>query len=209
MELTIFNQQGQSTGRTIELDDKVFGLETPNDHAIYLDVRLIQANKRQGTSKAKERNEVAFSTKKLYRQKGTGNARVGDKKSPTRRKGGRIFGPKPRDYNFQLNKKVKQLARRSALTYKVRDEKITVMEGFSFDAPKTKRFIELLESFKLGTSKTLLVLGNYDQNVYLSGRNLPKAHVMIATDLNTLDILHADTLLMTEEAVKILNERLS
>ncbi len=207
MELQVYNLKGEATGRNIQLDDQVFGLEQPNDHAIYLDVRQIQANHRQGTHKAKERGEVSFSTKKLYRQKGTGNARPGSKKSPLYRHGGRIFGPRPRDYGFSLNKKVKSLARRSALTYKVREEKLVVLETLTFDAPKTKQFIDLLSNFKLQGAKTLVVLENYDQNVYLSGRNLPKAMVMAATDLNTYDILNADSILLTEGAANLLNER--
>lgn len=209
MEVAVYNIEGSETGRTVSLSDSVFGLENPSDQAIYQDVRLILANQRQGTHKAKERGEVAGSTKKPYRQKGTGNARPGMRKSPLWRHGGRIFGPRPRSYGFKLNKKFKQLARRSALTYKAKEENIRVLESFEFDAPKTKQFLSILSNLETSNKKTLLVLGDYNKNVYLSGRNLPKAQVMTVADLNTYDILNAEMLIITEDAVSVINERLA
>ncbi|MEZ4825855.1 MAG: 50S ribosomal protein L4 [Bacteroidia bacterium] len=209
MEVVVYNIEGSETGRTVSLSESVFGLDNPSDHAIYQDVRLILANQRQGTHKSKERGEISATTKKPYRQKGTGNARQGSRKSPLWRHGGRVFGPKPRDYGFKLNRKFKQLARRSALTYKAREEKIRVLENFEFDAPRTKRFLSILENLSLNNKKTLLVLGDYNMNVYLSGRNLPKAQVMTVADLNTYDILNAETLIITEDAVNIINEKLA
>ncbi len=209
MEVTVYNIDGTDTGKKINLADDVFSLETPNDHAIYLDVRQMMANKRQGTHKSKERGEVHGTNKKPYRQKGTGNARPGDRKSPLWRHGGRIFGPRPRDYGFKLNKKVKVLARRSALTYKAREESIRVLENFSFEAPQTKSMINLLAQFELSNTKVLLVTPDHDSNVYLSGRNLRKTNVMAAGDLNTYDILNAEVLLLTEDAVSVINERLA
>ncbi|MCB0850921.1 MAG: 50S ribosomal protein L4, partial [Bacteroidetes bacterium] len=164
---------------------------------------------RQGTHKAKERSEISGTRKKPYRQKGTGNARAGSRQSPLWRHGGRVFGPKPRDYSFKLNKKFKQLARRSALTYKAREENIRVLENFEFEAPKTKAFIDILNKLAVNGKKVLLVTDNYNKNVYLSGRNLPKAEVMAASDINTYAILNAEMLLLTEEAVNTINERLA
>ncbi len=209
MELSVYTIEGKETGRAAFLSDRVFDLENPNDHAIYQDVRLIMANQRQGTHKAKERAEIAGSTKKLYRQKGTGNARVGSAKSPTRRHGGRIFGPRPRTYGFKLNKKVKSLARKSALTYKAKDGKIKVVENFEFEAPKTKQYIEILGNLEMSGKKTLLVTTESNQNVYLSGRNLPKTEVIPVADLNTYDILNAEELILMEGAVEVINERLA
>lgn len=209
MELSVYTIEGKETGRAAFLSDRVFDLENPNDHAIYQDVRLIMANQRQGTHKAKERAEIAGSTKKLYRQKGTGNARVGSAKSPTRRHGGRIFGPRPRTYGFKLNKKVKTLARKSALTYKAKDGKIKVVENFEFEAPKTKQYIEILGNLEMSGKKTLLVTTETNQNVYLSGRNLPKTEVIPVADLNTYDILNAEELILMEGAVEVINERLA
>lgn len=209
MELTVYNIEGNKTPRTVELNDAVFGLENPNDHAIFLDVRLILANRRQGTHKSKERAEISGSNKKPYKQKGTGNARPGHKRSPLWRHGGTVFGPRPRDYGFKLNKKTRNVARRSALTYKVREEKVTVVENFAFDAPKTRQLLNILNNLELSQAKVLLVLGDGDKNIYLSGRNLPNAEVMTAADLNTYDILHADTLLVTEDAVQLINQRLA
>ncbi|MEM7509837.1 MAG: 50S ribosomal protein L4 [Bacteroidota bacterium] len=209
MELSVYTIEGKETGRAAFLSDRVFDLENPNDHAIYQDVRLIMANQRQGTHKAKERAEIAGSTKKLYRQKGTGNARVGSAKSPTRRHGGRIFGPRPRTYGFKLNKKVKSLARKSALTYKAKDGKIKVIENFEFEAPKTKQYIEILGNLEMSGKKTLLVTTESNQNVYLSGRNLPKTEVIPVADLNTYDILNAEELILMEGAVEVINERLA
>lgn len=208
MEVAVYNIEGTDTGRKASLAEAVFALETPNDQAIYQDVRLILANQRQGTHKAKERGEVHGTNKKPFRQKGTGNARQGDRKSPLFRHGGRIFGPRPRAYGFKLNRKVKSLARRSALSYKARENSIVVLENFGFESPKTKEFLQILRNLELAEKKVLLVLSEQDKNVYLSGRNLPKAHVVVASDLNTYDILHADTVVLTEDAVNIINERL-
>lgn len=212
MEVAVYTLSGEDTGRRINLADEVFALEAPNDHAIYMDVRQMQANQRQGTHKAKERGEVHGTNKKPFRQKGTGNARQGDRKSPLFRHGGRIFGPRPRDYGFRVNKKTKQLACRSALTYKAREENIRVLEDptSAFEAgPKTKQFISLLDSFELTGKKVVLALGVPTPNVYLSGRNIPKTTVTTGSDLNTYEILNADMLLLTEEAVTQINERLT
>ena len=209
MEAIVYKIDGGKTSRKVELSDSIFGLETPNDHAIYQDIRLIQANRRQGTHKSKERGEIAGTKKKPYRQKGTGNARAGSRKSPLWRHGGRVFGPKPRDYGFGLNKKVKTIARKSALTYKAREEQVKVVENFGFDAPKTKEFINILDCFELSGKKVLMVLADDDKNIYLSGRNIPKTEVRTAAELNTYDILNAETLILTEGAVKVINERLA
>lgn len=209
MEVAIYNIEGTDTGRRVDLADAIFALETPNDHAIYMDVRQILANQRQGTHKAKERGEVHGTGKKPYRQKGTGNARAGDRKSPLWRHGGRIFGPRPRNYGFSLNKKVKRLARKSALTYKANEESIRVMEDFQLEAPKTSAFKKILDSMELTGKKVLFVLPEQNKNIYLSGRNLPKTSVIQAENLNTYDILNADMLVLTEEAVGVINERMS
>lgn len=209
MEVAVYNIEGSETGRKVNLEANIFGLETPNDQAIYQDVRLILANKRQGTHKSKTRGEVHGTNKKPFRQKGTGNARQGDRKSPLFRHGGRIFGPTPRDYGFKLNKKVKVLARRSALTYKAREDGIKVVESFAFDAPKTKEFLNILNNLELAGKKVIFVMSAEDKTLYYSGRNLPKTQVVIAAELNTYDILHADTLLFTEDAVGVINERLA
>lgn len=207
MEAAVLSIQGTNTGRKVTLSDAVFGLERPSDHAIYMDVRQMMANARQGTHKTKERGEVSGSTKKAFRQKGTGGARRGGRRSPVLRHGGTIFGPKPRDYSFKVNQKIKQLARRSALTYKALGEAITVVEAPSFDAPKTKQFLAILESLKVADKKTLFVLNAQDDNLFFSGRNLPKAHVCTVSDLNTYDILNADQLVIVENAVSTINER--
>ncbi len=209
MEVAVYNIEGSETGRKVNLEANIFGLETPNDQAIYQDVRLILANKRQGTHKSKTRGEVHGTNKKPFRQKGTGNARQGDRKSPLFRHGGRIFGPTPRDYGFKLNKKVKVLARRSALTYKARENGIKVVESFAFDAPKTKEFLSILNNLELAGKKVSFVMSAEDKTLYYSGRNLPKTQVVIAAELNTYDILNADTLLFTEDAVGVINERLA
>ena len=209
MEAAVYSIQGETTGRSVELADNVFGLETPNDHAIYQDVRLIQANRRQGTSKAKERSEVHGTGKKPYRQKGTGNARAGDRKSPLWRHGGTIFGPRPRNYTFRLNRKEKVLARRSALSHKAKNEAVKVVENFEFEAPKTREFLSILRSLELAGKKVLVVLPEKNENLFLSGRNLPKTQVLVASDLNTYDIINADTVLFLEDAVSIVNERLA
>ena len=209
MKIPVYNIEGKETGRNITLEKGVFALENPNDHLIYMDVRLIRNNHRQGTSKAKERGEVSGSNKKPFRQKGTGNARPGHKRSPLWRHGGTVFGPRPRNYGFGLNKKQKRIARKSALTYKAQGDGIRVVENFTFEAPKTKQFVEILNNFELSGKKVLVVLGDNDPNVYLSGRNIPKASVCRALDLNTYDILNADQLLITEDAVKLINDRLN
>ena len=201
MEVAVLNTSGQETGKTVSLPDEVFGI-TPNDHVIYLAVKQYLANQRQGTHKSKERAEIAGSTKKLKRQKGTGTARAGSIKSPVFRGGGRVFGPKPRDYSFKLNKKVKQLARRSALAYKVQESSITVLENFSMEAPKTKEYLNILKGLNASDKKTLLVLGNHDYNIYKSSSNVKKAKVTTMDSLNTYDILHADQLIFAENAVE-------
>lgn len=200
MELTVYNIDGTKTARTVVLNDGIFAIE-PNDHAIYLDVKQYLANQRQGTHKTKGRSEVKGSTRKLHRQKGTGGSRKGDIKSPIFRGGGRIFGPQPRDYSFKVNKKVKRLARKSALTYKAKDNNIMVLEPFSFDEPKTKNYLELLKKFNLENKKSLLVLPETDRSIVLSSRNLPKANVALASELNTFMILNADHLLLLESSL--------
>jgi large subunit ribosomal protein L4 len=201
MELAIIDTKGKETSKKVKLDDAIFGVE-PNDHAIYLDVKQYLANKRQGTHKSKQRAEIAGSSKKLKRQKGTGGARAGNKKSPTRVGGGRAFGPEPRDYSFKLNKKLKSVARQSALTYKAKDKSITVIQDFNFESAKTKNYVELLSNLKLSDKKTLLVLGDSNNNVYLSSRNLTKAKVVKASELNTYDVLNANNLLLVESSIK-------
>ena len=200
MELTVYNIDGTKTARTVVLNDGIFGVE-PNDHAIYLDVKQYLANQRQGTHKSKERNEIAGSTRKLHRQKGTGGSRKGDIKSPLFRGGGRIFGPVPRDYSFKVNKKVKRLARKSALTYKAKDNNIMVLETFKMDEPRTKNYLEILKKYNLENKKSLLVVPEVDRNLVLSSRNIPKAKVALASDLNTYMILNADHLLLVESSL--------
>ncbi len=200
MELSVYNIEGKDTGRKVTLDESIFGIE-PNDHAIYLDVKQYMANNRQGTHKSKERSEVAGSTRKLGRQKGGGGARPGDIKSPVRVGGGRIFGPVPRDYSFKLNKKVKQLARKSALSYKVQENALVIVEDFTFEAPKTKNYTDMLKNLKSDDKKSLLVLADQNKNVYLSARNLEKADVATVSELSTYRILNAKSLLLTENAV--------
>ncbi len=201
MELAVYSIDGNKTAKTIDLNDSIFGIE-PNDHAIYLDVKQYLANQRQGTHATKQRNEVKGSTRKLRRQKGTGAARIGDIKSPLLRGGGRAFGKKPRDYSFKVNKKVKSLARMSALAYKVKDNNILVLEDFSFETPKTKQYIELLERFNMLDKKSLLVIPEADKNIMLSSRNLSKARVAIASDINTYQILNAQHLVFVESSLK-------
>ncbi|HOG05307.1 MAG: 50S ribosomal protein L4 [Paludibacter sp.] len=200
MELTIYNIKGEDTGRKISLNEAVFGIE-PNDHAIYLDVKQYLANQRQGTHKTKGRSEVKGSRRKLGRQKGSGIARPGDIKSPIRVGGGTIFGPVPRNYGFKLNKKVKQLARKSALSYKAKDNLITVVDQIEFDAPKTKDMIALTQNLKLADKKALIILANGNKNVYLSARNLARVKVVTVSELNTYKVLDAKNLIITEEAV--------
>jgi len=208
MEVAVINHKGEDTGRKVNLSEDIFAIE-PNDHAIYLDVKQYLANQRQGTHKSKERNEIAGSTKKIKKQKGTGSARAGSIKSPIFRGGGRVFGPRPRDYSFKLNKKLKQLARKSALTYKVKDECLVVLENVSFDSPKTKNYSGLLAGLSLSDKKTLLVLPEENINVYLSSRNLPKAKVVTVNDVNTYQLLNADQLVLCEGSVSMLETILS
>lgn len=203
MELAVIKHNGEDTGRKIILSDDIFAIET-NDHAIYLDVKQYLANQRQGTHKSKERNEIAGSTKKIKKQKGTGGARAGSIKSPIFRGGGRVFGPRPRDYSFKLNKKLKQLARKSALTYKAKDNSVMILENVSFDKPSTKGYIALLNGLSLSGEKTLLVLPEQNKNVYLSSRNVPKAKVVTVNDVNTYELLHADKLVLCEDSVSML-----
>jgi large subunit ribosomal protein L4 len=208
MNIPILNIKGEETGRKAKLDDKIFKIE-PNDHAIYLDVKQYLANQRQGTHKSKERAEVAGSTRKVKRQKGTGTARMGSLKSPVLRGGGRVFGPQPRDYSFKLNKKVKSLARKSALSYKLKDNDITIVEDFNLDMPKTKSFIEILKSLALSDKKTLMVIAKPDSNVVLSGRNLPKARVTLASNINTYDLLNAEKLILCEGSIEVIENILN
>ena len=205
MELSVYNIKGEDTGRKVVLDDAIYGIE-PNDHAIYLAVKQYMANRRQGTAKSKERSEISGSTRKLGRQKGGGGARRGDINSPLLVGGARVFGPKPRDYGFKLNKKVKALARCSALSYKAKENSIIVVEDFTFDVPKTKSYIEMLSNLKVDDKKSLVVLPDVDRNVYLSGRNLQGTKVTIAKTLNTYIVLDANVILMTEKSVKEINK---
>lgn len=208
MEVSVLNISGKETGAKVQLPEAIFGVE-PNDHAIYLDVKQYLANQRQGTHKAKQRNEIAGSTRKLYKQKGTGGARAGNIKSPLFNGGGRVFGPQPRDYSFKLNKKLKQLARKSALSYKAKDNNIVVLEDFTFDAIKTKNYAKLISDLNVADVKTLLVLPAANNNVYLSSRNIQKAKVITADQLNTYDVLNAGKLLLTAGSVKTLEEALA
>jgi large subunit ribosomal protein L4 len=208
MEVKVLNVSGKETGAKVQLSDEIFGIE-PNDHAIYLDVKQFLANQRQGTHKSKQRNEIAGSTRKLYKQKGTGGARAGSIKSPLFNGGGRVFGPQPRDYSFKLNKKLKVLARKSALAYKAKDNSVIVLEDFSFDSPKTKNFITLLGALNFSEEKTLIVLASANDNVYLSSRNIQKTKVITADQLNTYDVLNAGKLVFTTGSVKSLEEALA
>ena len=208
MEVAVLNAQGQETGRKVVLSDAVFGVEA-NDHAIYLDVKQYLADQRQGTHKSKQRNEVAGSTRKLKRQKGTGGARCGSIKSPLFPGGGRIFGPVPRDYSFKLNKKLKRLARRSALTYKARANAITVVEGINLDAPKTKSVVALANALKVADKKVLLVLPESNVNLQLSCRNIPSVKAILVSNLNTYEIMNASALVMVEGAENMLNVMLA
>lgn len=208
MEIAVLNTSGTETGKKVKLSETVFGVE-PSDHAIYLDVKQYLANQRTGTHKAKERSEVSGSTKKLHKQKGTGGSRKGSIKSGTMVGGARIHGPRPRDYSFKLNKKLKQLARKSALTYKAKENNITVLENFNIDGPKTKQYLSILNNLKLNTEKTLLVIPDYNDNIYRSSRNLPKAKVMTAKDLNTYEILAANRLILVDTSVSVIEEILN
>ncbi|MEM6877220.1 MAG: 50S ribosomal protein L4 [Bacteroidota bacterium] len=205
MKLEVFNASGAGTGREVELPENIFGIE-PNEHAVYLAVKAYLANQRQGTHKAKERGEVAGSTKKLHRQKGTGGSRKGDIKNPVFRGGGRIFGPRPRNYRQRLNKKVSRLARASVFSARASEGALKVVENISFDAPRTKEYINFLNSFELQNQKVLLITGDYDQNVYLSSRNLPKAQVTAAGELSTYDLMNATTILIAEGAIDKIKE---
>ena len=207
MEVAVYNISGKETGRKVQLDDSIFGIE-PNDHAIYLDVKQFRANQRQGTHKSKERNEVSGTTKKLKRQKGTGGARAGSMKSPVFVGGGTVFGPRPRDYSFRLNKKLKRLARLSALSYKAKGSSIVVLEDFNFDSPKTKLMVDLVKNLQLTDKKTLFVLPQSNKNVYLSSRNLERNKVVSASDLNTYDILAAQNLVVVESSLPIIESTL-
>jgi large subunit ribosomal protein L4 len=208
MELSVINTSGKETGKKVNLAEAIYSIE-PNDHAIYLDVKQYLANQRQGTHKAKERNEVAGSTKKIKKQKGTGGARAGSIKSGVFVGGGRIFGPRPRNYSFKLNKKVKQLARKSALTYKFKESNLVVIEDFNLDAPKTQNFVSLLEKISLSTTKTLVVIPEDNANIFLSSRNLKNSKVVIASDLNTYDVLNAQKLVLLVSSVEKIESILS
>lgn len=208
MEVNVLNISGKETGAKVQLPESIFGIE-PNDHAIYLDVKQYLANQRQGTHKSKQRNEIAGSTRKLHKQKGTGGARAGNIKSPLFNGGGRIFGPQPRDYSFKLNKKLKVLARKSALSYKAKESNILVLDEINFDSIKTKNYVSLLNNLNVAQEKTLLVLPELNSNVYLSSRNLKKTKVITASELNTYDVLNAGKLLLTAAAVKTLEEALA
>ena len=204
MEVSVMNIKGQETGRKVALNEAIFGVE-PNDHVIYLDVKQYLANKRQGNAKSKERSEISGSTRKLGRQKGGGGARHGDINSPLLIGGGRVFGPKPRDYSFKLNKKVKQLARKSALSYKAQENAIVVVEDFTMDAPKTKEFVDITKNLKVDGKKVLLLMPEANKNVYMSARNLQRAEVLEAQNVNTYKILDADVLVITENSLKTID----
>ena len=208
MEVSVLDIKGQETGRKVTLNEAIFGIE-PNDHVLYLDVKQYLANQRQGTAKSKERSEVSGSTRKLGRQKGGGGARRGDINSPVLVGGGRAFGPKPRDYSLKLNKKVKLLARKSALSYKAKENAVIVIEDFNFDAPKTKDFINITKNLEVEGKKSLLLLPTANKNVYLSARNLKKADVMLAASLNAYRVLNADVLIITEDSLKTIDEILN
>ena len=205
MELAVYNIKGEDTGRKVQLNDEVFAIEE-NEHAVYLDVKQYLANQRQGTHKAKERSEVSGSTRKLHKQKGGGGARIGDINSPVLVGGGRVFGPRPRDYRFKLNKKLKQLARKSALTYKAQDNEIIIVEDFTFEAPKTKEFVNFAKNLQLADKKILLVLPCENKNVSLSARNIPNANLMIASDVNTYALLNNKAIVLTEGSLEVINK---
>jgi len=208
MELAVYNISGKKTSKTVKLNKSVFGIE-PNNHAVYLDVKQYLANQRQGTHKAKERGEITGSTRKIKKQKGTGTARAGSIKNPLFRSGGRVFGPQPRDYSFKLNKKLKRVARISALSQMAKDKNITVLEDFNFDSPKTKQYVDMLTNFELNGKKTLLILDKPNNNIYLSARNLEKTYVTTSANLNTYQIMNAGNILMVESSVKEIENILS
>ena len=205
MELAIYNIKGEDTGRKAQLNDEVFAVEA-NEHAVYLDVKQYLANQRQGTHKSKERSEVSGSTRKLHKQKGGGGSRIGDINSPVLVGGGRVFGPRPRDYRFKLNKKLKQLARKSVLTTKVQADQIKIVEYFTFEAPKTKDFVNFTKNFKLEGEKVLVVFADQNKNVYLSARNVPGAKLMTASDLNTYALLNNKAIILTESGLDVVNK---
>lgn len=207
MDIAVLKNSGEETGRTVSLSADIFGIE-PNDHAIYLDVKQFLANQRQGTHKSKQKAEITGSTRKLKKQKGTGTARAGSIKSPTFRGGARVFGPVPRDYSFKLNKKLKVLARKSALAYKVKDSSLMILEDFTFNTPKTKEYIKILDNLSLTNKKTLLVVSENDKNTWLSGRNIQNTKVVTADALNTYDVLNAESLLLCESSVGIIENLL-
>ena len=204
MEVSVLNIKGQETGRKVTLNEAIFGIK-PNDHVLYLDVKQYLANQRQGTAKSKERSELSGSTRKLGRQKGGGGARHGDINSPLLRGGARVFGPKPRDYSFKLNKKVKALARKSALTYKAQENAIVVVEDFNLEAPKTKEFVAIAKNLKIDGKKSLFLMAETNNNVYLSARNLKGSEVMEANKLNTYKVLNADVLVITEKSLQTID----
>ena len=204
MEVSVLNINGQETGRKVTLNESIFGI-TPNDHVLYLDVKQYLANQRQGTAKSKERSEISGSTRKLGRQKGGGGARRGDINSPLLVGGGRVFGPKPRDYRFKLNKKVKTLARKAALSYKAQESAIIILEDFNLEAPKTKEFVNVVKNLKIDSKKVLLLLPEVNKNVYLSARNLQRSEVMLASTLNAYKVLNADVLVFTEKSLQVVD----
>ncbi len=208
MKVSVLSIKGEDTGKKVELKDSIFSIE-PNDHAIYLDVKQYLANNRQGTHKSKEKWEIIGSTRKIKRQKGTGTARAGSIKSPVFRGGGRIFGPQPRDYSFKLNKKVKQLARKSALTYKAKNAAIMVMEDFSLEAPKTRDYQSILDNLQVSGKKSLIILNNLDKNIYLSSRNLPYSRVLPISEMTTYDIMNCSSLIFVESAIDVLQNMLN
>ena len=205
MEVAVYNIEGKDTGRKVTLNDSVFAIE-PNEHAVYLDVKQYLANQRQGTHKSKERSEVSGSTRKLHKQKGGGGSRIGDINSPVLVGGGRIFGPRPRTYEFKLNKKVKQLARKSALSVKAQDNAIIVVEDFAFEAPKTKEFVKVAKNIQVADKKAVMVLSDQNKNVYLSARNLPNVEIVTASSLNTYKIMNNRSLILSESSVAVINE---
>lgn len=204
MELAIYNKEGQDTGRKAQLNDAVFAIDA-NEQAVYLDVKQYLANQRQGTHKSKERSEVSGSTRKLHKQKGGGGSRIGDINSPVLVGGGRVFGPRPRDYRFKLNRKVKMLARKSALTVKAQENQITIVEDFTFEAPKTKDFVKFTKNLKVDGKKVLLVLTDRNKNVYLSARNVPDTQLMSASDINTYALLNNNAIILTESSLAVIN----
>ncbi|MFD2566311.1 50S ribosomal protein L4 [Pseudotenacibaculum haliotis] len=208
MKVAVLDINGKDTGRKVELSAEVFGIE-PNDHAIYLDVKQYLANQRQGTHKSKERGEITGSTRKIKKQKGTGTARAGSIKSPVFRGGGRIFGPRPRNYSFKLNKNLKRLARKSALSIQAKDNNLVIVEDFSFDAPKTKSFVNVLKALDLDSKKSLFVLGESNNNVYLSSRNLESSKVVNSSELSTYGILNANKVVITESSLEGIKNNLS